>query len=121
MADNPNKKKKEKKHWFKDLRAELKKVTWQTPKQLAKNTAAVIVMVLIVAVIVFALDLIFETLNTHGVEKLKSFVTTNETVDGGSNTVVDENSIVNSVDENLVIDNSVESENTVNTENNVEE
>ena len=54
MADN--KKKKEKKHWFKDFRTELKKVTWLTPKQLAKNTATVIFMVLIVDVIVFVLD-----------------------------------------------------------------
>ena len=78
MADD--KKKKEKKHWFKDLRTELKKVTWLTPKQLFKNTTAVIVMVLLVALIVFVLDFVFEALNSQGVEKLKGFVQSNQTV-----------------------------------------
>ena len=54
------KNKKEKKHFFKDFKAELKKVIWPTPKQLVNNTIAVITIVLITAVIVFVLDVVFE-------------------------------------------------------------
>ena len=62
MAKDENKKvKKENKNEFKNLKAELKKVVWPTPKQLANNTIAVITIVLITAVIVFALDSAFET------------------------------------------------------------
>lgn len=71
---NDNKVKKEKKHFFKNFKAELKKVIWPTPKQLVNNTVAVITIVLITTIIVFALDLVFETLNTHGVNKLKEIV-----------------------------------------------
>lgn len=65
---------KEKRHFFKDVKAELKKVIWPTPKQLVNNTISVIVIVLIVGVIVFLLDLCFEKLNTFGVDNLKSIV-----------------------------------------------
>ena len=54
------KNKKEKKHFFKDFKAELKKVIWPTPKQLVNNTVAVITIVLITAAIVFVLDFAFE-------------------------------------------------------------
>lgn len=76
MKDNTNKKdsKKEKRHFFKDVKAELKKVIWPTPKQLFNNTLAVIVSVIIVGVIVFLLDLCFEKINTFGIEKLKTVV-----------------------------------------------
>lgn len=76
MADDSNKKKK---HFFKDMKTELKKVTWLTPKQLVNNTTAVIVMVLIVAVIVFILDFTFENINNYGVEGLKSVIQNDET------------------------------------------
>ncbi len=66
--------KKEKKHFFKDFKAELKKVIWPTPKQLVNNTIAVITIVLITAVIVFVLDLAFEKMNTYGINKLKEMV-----------------------------------------------
>lgn len=52
--------KKENKTFFRDFKAELKKVTWPTSKQLASKTAAVIVIVLIVAALVFALDFVFD-------------------------------------------------------------
>ena len=75
MAKDVEKKpKKESKHFFKDFKAELKKVIWPTPKQVAKNTVAVITIVLITAVIVFAIDLIFEELNTYGVNNLRKLV-----------------------------------------------
>ena len=70
MAKEP-KNKKENKHFFKDFKAELKKVIWPTPKQLINNTIAVITIVLITAVIVFVLDVAFEKMNTYGINKLK--------------------------------------------------
>ena len=71
MAEDSNK---NKKHFFKDMKTELKKVNWLTPKQLLNNTTAVVVMVVIVAAIVFVLDLTFETMYETGVEGLKSIV-----------------------------------------------
>ena len=83
MAKKEAKAKKEnnknKKSFFKDFKAELKKVSWLTPKQLANNTVAVITIVFITAIIVFVLDLGFETLNKHGVEKIKEVITANST------------------------------------------
>ena len=49
-----------KKHFFKDFKAELKKVIWPTPKQLVNNTVAVATIVLITAAIVFVLDTVFD-------------------------------------------------------------
>lgn len=97
------KNKKEKKHFFKDFKAELKKVIWPTPKQVANNTTAVISIVLITALIVFVLDVAFETLNTQGVDRLKSVVGGNEI----SNNVID-----NSIDNN-VMDNNTNDQNTI--------
>ena len=65
---------KEKKHFFKDFKAELKKVIWPTPKQLVNNTVAVITIVLITAVIVFVLDFVFEKINTGVINKIKESV-----------------------------------------------
>ena len=60
--ENNNKDSKNKKSFFKGLKAELKKVIWPTPKQLVNNTIAVITIVLITTLIVFILDLAFESL-----------------------------------------------------------
>ena len=65
---------KNKKSFFKGFKAELKKVSWPTPKQLVNNTVAVISIVLITAFIVFALDIVFETINSQGVNRLKEMV-----------------------------------------------
>ena len=80
--------------------------TWPTPKQLVNNTTAVVVIVLITAIIVFALDLIFENLNKYGVDKLKAIVSNNQVIEQGtnetentSNTVVED---VNSTSEENV-------------------
>ena len=78
---------KNKKSFFKGLKAELKKVNWPTPKQLVNNTVAVITIVLITALIVFVLDFTFEAINKNGIDKIKESVqslnasenTTNET------------------------------------------
>ena len=66
---------KDKSSFGKDFKAELKRVTWPTPKQLVNNTTAVVVIVLITAAVVFILDVIFENLNKYGVEGLKAVVT----------------------------------------------
>jgi preprotein translocase subunit SecE len=74
-----------KKGWFKDFKAELKKVVWPTPKELLNSTVAVIVIVLITAIIVFFLDVVFESLNTYGLDKVRDAVSNsvqdNETED----------------------------------------
>ena len=67
-----NKDVKNKKHFFKDFKAELKKVIWPTPKQIVNNTIAVVTIVLITAVIVFVLDLVFDIFNEQGINRLKT-------------------------------------------------
>ena len=101
MKDNTNKKdsKKDKRHFFKDVKAELKKVIWPTPKQLLNNTLAVIASVLIVGVIVFLLDLCFEKINTFGIEKLKTVVQSSQNEEA-------DNVIANDTTEDNVVENS---------------
>ena len=72
---------KNKKSFFKDFKAELKKVVWPTPKQLVNNTVAVITIVLITAAIVFVLDLVFKTVDEKGIDKIREVITTNETTE----------------------------------------
>ena len=73
--ENVKKDNKNKKHFWKDFKAELKRVIWPTPKQLFKNTIAVIFIVIVTATIVFFLDLTFDALNNKGINKLKSAIT----------------------------------------------
>ena len=73
--------KKEKKNSFKNFKAELKKVTWPTPKELVNKTMAVVVIVLIIAFIVFVLDVIFENAYNFGTGKLKSAITESQSVE----------------------------------------
>ena len=63
-----------KKHFFKDFKAELKKVIWPTPKQLVNNTVAVATIVLLTAVIVLSLDAVFDLGNKYVLTKLQSIV-----------------------------------------------
>ena len=119
---------KNKKSFFKDFKAELKKVVWPTPKQLVNNTVAVITIVLITAAIVFVLDLAFESLNKHGVDKVKEAITqideqssnnttTDDNTTSGDNTQADENA---STDENTSSEENAATETTegeINTEN----
>ena len=74
MAKKEIKSNKEKKHFGKDFKAELKKVIWPTPKQLVNNTAVVVALVLITALIVFVLDLGFDLINKKGITKLQTVV-----------------------------------------------
>lgn len=99
------KNKKEKKHFFKDFKAELKRVIWPTPKQLVNNTVAVITIVLITAVIVFVLDFTFEKMNTYGINKLKTMVdskneTSNEMIEDNTNEGIEENTETQNNNEN---------------------
>ena len=100
-----NKDVKNKKHFWKDFKAELKKVIWPSPKQLSNKTFAVIVIVLITAAIVFVLDVAFDLLNEKGINKLKANL---------RNKVVVENVVdnVNETIENTIkvdeVENSVE-------------
>lgn len=96
---------KNKKSFFKSFKAELKKVIWPTPKQLLNNTVAVVTIVLITAAIVFVLDLTFEALNKHGVDKIKEVIGTS-------------NSSSENTTNNTTTENNSEDENTANTENN---
>ena len=89
MAKESKKDNKNKRHFFKDFKAELKKVIWPTPKQLVKNTMAVIFIVVITAIIVFVLDVVFETINSKGINALKSSIKNSVSV----NQVVDVNTI----------------------------
>ena len=69
--DAKNKDVKNKKHFFKDFKAELKKVIWPTPKQIVNNTIAVLTIVIIAAVIVFVLDFVFNIFNDKVMNQLK--------------------------------------------------
>ena len=44
--------------YFRELRSELKKVVWPTPKQVAKNTLVVIACVLVVGVFIWLFDFV---------------------------------------------------------------
>ncbi len=60
-AKAPKEKKKEKKpnrflRWLKDLKGELKKVTWPSAKDVVKNVGVVILCVLIVGVFIWVFD-----------------------------------------------------------------
>ena len=100
-----------KKSWFKDFKAELKKVVWPKGKELFSNTAVVIVMVIIVSVFIFILDLAFDYMNKFEVEqvkKLQNSISVNETVDNTTDT-----NTTNVVDENNTVDTNIAAENTV--------
>ena len=118
MAKDSNKKeekvtksdenKKKNKNGFKDFKAELKKVSWPTPKELANSTVAVITIVIITAIIVFVLDLAFDSLNTYGIDKIRSAVS--NSVQSSDN----QNSTNNSNDK-ISTDNKTSEDNTNNT------
>ena len=108
-------KNKNKKSFFKDFKAELKKVVWPTPKQLVNNTVAVITIVLITAVIVFVLDVAFESMNKYGVDKLKNVISNTSAENStDSNSTTDENV----TDENTASDESTQTDENTTTEDN---
>ena len=115
--------KKENKHFFKDFKAELKRVIWPTPKQLVNNTVAVITIVLITAIIVFVLDLVFELMNSYGIDKLRGMVesqnvqtentTTNQEAQNAVDNILNE---TNNTENKVTAENSETENNTVNEE-----
>ena len=124
MAKNENKNdNKVKKHFFKDFKAELKRVIWPTPKQLVNNTTAVVTIVIITAIIVFALDAVFDLGNKYGISKLQSIVnekynnteSTNSTDDNSSETNTESTEDTSSTEENTS-ENSDETQSTENTD-----
>jgi len=48
--------------YFRDLKSELKKVTWPTAKQVRNNTSIVIIAIIFVGVLVALLDFGFQSL-----------------------------------------------------------
>jgi len=97
MAKETTKKEnKNKKSFFKEFKAELKKVIWPTPKQLAKSTTAVIFIVLVTAAIVFVLDFAFDALNIYGINRLKSAIKDTVSVEqvNETNEIVEDANIV---------------------------
>ena len=108
---------KNKKSFFKDFKAELKKVIWPTPKQLVNNTIAVVVIVIITAAIVFVLDVAFDLLNKYGINNLKSHIRGYNTVEitddhdhDHDHEGEEENVSENTVDNNTAVENNVAAE-----------
>ncbi|MBQ7737688.1 MAG: preprotein translocase subunit SecE [Oscillospiraceae bacterium] len=44
------------KKWFREMRSELKKVVWPTPKQIGKNTLVALVMMAVSAIVLGGFD-----------------------------------------------------------------
>lgn len=109
---------KNKKSFTKDFKAELKKVIWPTPKQLLNNTIAVVTIVLVTAAIVFVLDVAFESLNKHGVNKVKEVISTNNSTTQENTTNETNNS--GEEDSSSETENTENADSTKNTENNAE-
>ncbi len=65
MSENVNAKA-PKKSWFKGLKAEFKKIVWPDKKTIAKETAAVVIVTVILGLVIALLDFII----THGVNLL---------------------------------------------------
>ena len=111
---------KNKKSFSKDFKAELKKVVWPTPKQLVNNTVAVIAIVLVTAAIVFVLDFVFESMNKHGIDKIKTVIdntSTSENTSVSEDTTTEENT---TNEETAVEGQEQTTENQTNTENNAQ-
>ena len=90
---------KNERHFLKDVKAELKKVIWPTPKQLFKNTVAVVFIVIVTAAIVFVLDVAFDALNNFGINRLKSAIKNSTTTEQN---ITDNETNEIAEDENLV-------------------
>ena len=89
-------KEKKQRHFWKDFKAELKKVIWPTPKQIVNNTIAVITIVIIVAVIVFVLDFVFGKMNSlinGGIQKIVESTNSIETTNA-----IEETNVIESED-----------------------
>lgn len=115
-----NKENKVKKHFFKDFKAELKKVIWPTPKQLTNNTMAVVAIVVIVGVIVFALDVVFEAGQKHLIAPAQSYMVEKfgEEEKAEENKEEHNHEAENTTSENTTTDGNAEANNENSTESN---
>ena len=117
MAKKDNreiKKSKDKTSFMKSFKAELKKVSWPTPKQLFNNTVAVLAIVLVTAVIVFVLDITFESINKYGINKIKENVSNSTTIE--NNNESDEVSEENTYELNEIVEENTDTNNEAITE-----
>ena len=125
MAKKDNKNEsKAKKHFFKDFKAELKKVIWPTPKQLVNNTTAVVAIVLVTAAIVFVLDVVFDMGNKYGISKMQNIVNekynkeeSSESTDNGEENTDNQENTDNSANEETTNDGDNSTVEEPNTEN----
>lgn len=118
MAKKDLKKNKGNKTFFKDIKAELKKVIWPTPKKLLKDTMTVVSISLVVALIVIILDFAFDKMNVYGIEKMKNLFSSSTSLEESNGETEneikeDENSIANE-ENNVETENNIDTENTVN-------
>lgn len=102
MAKKDVNNEKKKNNFSKELKSEMKKVTWPTFKELVSSTSAVISIVIMIAAIVFVLDVCFENLNEFGIEKLKSLVSNETTQQENENSSEGENTLDTQEDTNVV-------------------
>ena len=117
MSKDENKKKKDVKNnsrFLKESKAELKKVSWPKPKALANDTATVIGIVLIVAIIVFILDALFLTLNEKLIIKTEEKIVNTTTVDEIVNPI--EGLDLNTIQEETESEDTTSEQNTENDE-----
>lgn len=56
--------------WFREMRSEVKKVVWPTPKQIANNTGVALGMMIVSAIVLWG----FDTLAKLGVQTLIDLV-----------------------------------------------
>ena len=112
MAKKEVKNNKDKNSFTKSFKAELKKVIWPTPKQLFNNKIAVLAIILITAIIVFVLDITFESMNKYGINKVKEMVSNSTTANETSNETTEENNVEESENsEANVEENSIDTNN----------
>ena len=101
MAKKEKKTNKENKHFFKDFKAEIKKVIWSTSKQLVNTTVAIITMVIVVSIIVFGLDLVFDAMSKYGLTKLQETV---QNIDSDEESNTDESEGESSEEEEVTVE-----------------
>ena len=108
MAKKDIKNNRDKTSFVKSFKAELKKVVWPTPKQLFNNTVAVLAIALITTLIVFVLDITFESINKYGVNKVKEAISNSSVQNSTENTEANSTDNTTSVENN---DNAAENVN----------
>ena len=117
MAKNEKDQNKKKGRFFKDKKAELKKVVWPSAKQTSNNTMAVIGFTLAIALIVFVLDVCFDAINKYGVVALQEKITSSYSAKQNTTTDNTTSTETNSTEENQTENaTTVEVNTTTNTE-----